>query len=54
MTNQLPELRFSVSSAGTLVTLVHSLVVSARVRAALLSSLTLVAMVLAGAAGTKW
>jgi hypothetical protein len=32
----------------------HMLLTSARVRAGLLSGLSLVAMVLAGAAGTKW
>jgi hypothetical protein len=32
----------------------HTLLRSARVRAGLLSGLSLVAMVLAGAAGTKW
>jgi hypothetical protein len=54
MTNRSPELPVSVRSGGTLMSLVHSLFVSARMRAAILSSLSLMAMVLAGAAGTKW
>jgi hypothetical protein len=54
MTSRELDLRVRIPSGVTPMVLLHSLFISARTRALLGPVLTLLALVVAGAAGTKW